>query len=196
VALEITVDLYDYSSTHPDSIREAERAAAATLRKADVDVRWRYCAMAVPGEADWPACGAGAGDVNHLVVNVLPERMSCKIAKGPYQFGTALMSHEGGFPTQAYVFFDRVVDFAAERRLPWPSILGMMIAHEAGHLLLGNNSHFPDGIMRARWRTGEFKLALMGALTFTSQQAQQIRYDVQRRITCDSERKRGHEQGK
>ena len=51
-----------------------------------------------------------------------------------------------------------------------------------GHLLLGDNSHIPVGIMRANWRPVEIKQALMGVLTFTSRQAEQMRGDAQRRM--------------
>jgi hypothetical protein len=179
-ALEITLHLYDYAGMQPASILEAQRATGATFRLAGIDIQWR----------NWPARVAGlpggtgpddVNDVNHFVVMVLPERMSRKMATGPLEFGEAVVSQQGGFPTHAYIFLDRVKDFATGEQAPWSGLLGMMIAHEVGHLLLGNNSHFPAGVMRAQWRTSEVKQALMGALTFTSRQAEQMRGDIRRR---------------
>ena len=92
------------------------------------------------------------------------------------------MGSPGGFPTHAYVFADRVVDLAKEQMVGWTGLLGTMVAHEVGHLLLGDNSHFPTGIMSAGWRNGEVKRALVGNPKFTSTQAEQICADIRRRM--------------
>jgi len=81
--------------------------------------------------------------------------MSRKIATGPEQFGLALLSRESRFPTDAYVFCSRVVEFARAQMAPWTQLLGSIIAHEVGHLLLGSNSHAGTGIMGAQWRPEE-----------------------------------------
>jgi hypothetical protein len=182
--LEIILHVSDYSGMQPASVVEAKRATEAVFRPAGIDVRWRGWPSTISCEVSGLPCDAandGVNEVNHFVVVVLPEHMARKIATGPLQFGAAVVSEQGGLPTHAYVFADRVKDYATSERAPWSGLLGVMIAHEVGHLLLGNNSHFPAGIMRGQWRTGEVKLALMGALTFTTRQAEQMRSDVRRR---------------
>jgi hypothetical protein len=130
-----------------------------------------------------PGC-EGWTDATHFVLVVLPERMARKLATAPWQFGLAVLNHEGRFPTHAYVFLHRAVDLAKNELAPWTGILGQLIAHELGHLLLGTNSHFLVGIMRATWRAAEIKQALMGNLVFTPEQVNQIRADLQRRLTA------------
>ena len=61
-------------------------------------------------------------------------------------------------------------------------ILGHVIAHEFGHLLLNLDSHSPTGIMRGMWDTNDFAAATYGDLLFTPQQAEVIRVDVARRV--------------
>jgi hypothetical protein len=51
--------------------------------------------------------------------------------------------------TIAYIFYDRIEEFAGEARLPVGRLLGLAIAHEIGHLLLPARSHSAHGIMRA-----------------------------------------------
>ena len=51
-------------------------------------------------------------------------------------------------------------------------ILGHVVAHEIGHLLLPRGPHSPSGIMRA-WL--DRQLAALGGLFFTADQAQDIR---------------------
>jgi hypothetical protein len=53
-------------------------------------------------------------------------------------------------------------------------VLGLIIAHEVGHLLLGRN-HSPGGIMRARWGLNDWVLAGQGELVFLPQQAAAMR---------------------
>src|SRR5262249_17262808 len=53
--------------------------------------------------------------------------------------------------TVAYVFYTRIQDFAWRYQIPVAQLLGLMVAHEIGHLLLPFNTHSPTGIMRAEW---------------------------------------------
>jgi len=168
---EITINLYDYAGIEANEMAAIAQSATQGFRQAGIAVRWRNC-------LGNPSCRE---DVTTMVVAVLPEHMARKIAKTTKQCGLAATSGPGGFPNHAYVFYDRVVDLAKSEMAPWSLLLGTTIAHEVGHLLLGDNSHFAIGIMRANWRPEEIKQALMGALTFTPQQAQKIRDDVDRR---------------
>jgi hypothetical protein len=57
-------------------------------------------------------------------------------------------------------------------------ILGTVIAHELGHLLLGSNSHSGVGIMRAHWQGEELRRLSRGGLWFTNEQAGDMRGKV------------------
>jgi hypothetical protein len=54
----------------------------------------------------------------------------------------------------AYAFYDQIQRMADERRLA-STLLGHVLAHEIGHLLLRSNSHPLSGIMSGRWRGEE-----------------------------------------
>jgi hypothetical protein len=84
-------------------------------------------------------------------------------------FGVAFLSEEG---TGCYidVFYDRVLGLNADWNVSPAEILGTVIAHELGHLLLGSNSHSDAGIMKARWEGGELGRLSRGNLWFTSEQ--------------------------
>ena len=47
-----------------------------------------------------------------------------------------------------------------------PMILGCVMAHELGHLLLGSNSHSDKGIMLPRWEVNQVRQLMMGTLLF------------------------------
>jgi hypothetical protein len=183
--LSITVHAFDYSGTHPASIADAQKAAGLPFRQAGIDVRWLNCPVAGPDSAAVPECETRS-DATHFVLVILPEHMARKMAASPRQFGLAVLSRDGGFPNHAYVFLHRAVDLSRNELVPWAGILGHLMAHELGHLLLGTNSHFPVGIMRASWRTLEMKQALMGNLSFTPEQAARMRDEVRRRRKAGS----------
>jgi hypothetical protein len=62
-----------------------------------------------------------------------------------------------------------------------PIILGSVIAHEIGHLLLGPNAHMESGIMQAQWTREQLNQAFRGRLMFTLAQqrlsARKLRFD-------------------
>jgi hypothetical protein len=70
---------------------------------------------------------------------------------------------------RAYVYYDRIAALG-ERPRALGSILGDVIAHELGHLMLPANSHSASGIMRAG-----LELRPGWAGTFDERQAQLIR---------------------
>jgi hypothetical protein len=52
-----------------------------------------------------------------------------------------------------------------------PRVLGHVMAHELGHLLLGSNAHAEIGIMRPRWFGQQLRAVERGALFFSPEQA-------------------------
>jgi len=88
-------------------------------------------------------------------------------------FGVAFLSAEG---TGCYsdVFYDRTLQLHADWKVSLADILGSVMAHELGHLLLGSNSHAGTGIMKARWQGEELGLLSRGNLRFTSEQVDLI----------------------
>jgi len=107
-----------------------------------------------------------------LFVSIIPERLSRRNVRVS-ALGTAIV---GG--TLASVVFERVERFS----LTWGNnlrmTLGHAIAHEMGHLLLGDGSHAAEGLMRARWDLVDARIAAVGRLLFTSAEAARIRKDL------------------
>jgi len=89
-------------------------------------------------------------------------------------FGVAFLSREG---TGCYtdVFFDQALALHADSNVGLADILGNVVAHELGHLLLGSNSHAVAGIMRVRWQGEELRRLARGGLLFTPEQGERMR---------------------
>jgi predicted SprT family Zn-dependent metalloprotease len=57
-------------------------------------------------------------------------------------------------------------------------ILGHVMAHEMGHLLLPANSHSQSGVMHADWDSEQLLRMVKGLLQFTPEQGELIRSHV------------------
>jgi hypothetical protein len=75
----------------------------------------------------------------------------------------------------AYVFYDRVQRLAKKQQMSDASLLGVVIAHEIGHLLLPYGSHSSRGLMQGEWDNRQLFFARARLLRFTAQQAELIR---------------------
>jgi hypothetical protein len=70
----------------------------------------------------------------------------------------------------AYIFADRIGQTALQHLAKFERALGHAMAHEVGHLLLGDHSHSRAGLMTADWYPLETHLQ-----TLTPEQAHVIR---------------------
>ena len=74
---------------------------------------------------------------------------------------------------RAFILLPRIQQLAAAKQVPVSAILGVVIAHELGHLLLGPG-HSPSGVMRPFCGHPEFDLAQRGQPGFSRHQARQM----------------------
>lgn len=154
------------------TIRASERQASHVFREAGIELDWQNC-HALPetsGETQaWQNC-AEAVFPGHLHLRIVNR----SIGLSPDVMGISFLSADGsGY--KADVFYDEIKCLQKETNASLPTLLGHVTAHEIGHLLLGANSHAPQGIMRAVWGPDELKSAKRGALFFSAEQSQHMR---------------------
>ena len=94
-------------------------------------------------------------------------------------FGAAFLG-EDGIGTQTDVFYDRLNELHQDLNIALPELLGNVMAHELGHLLLGFHAHSVVGIMQPVWATKELEQAERGGLVFTAEQSRLIRQRLER----------------
>lgn len=75
----------------------------------------------------------------------------------------------------ARVFFRQVSAFARRYDVDPAAVLGHVIAHEVGHMLLSTPAHSLTGLMRGEWDAAQMRNIARGGLTFTDRQAHAIR---------------------
>ena len=181
--LEMTIHIYDYAGIDPGVLAEAEASAARIFQKAGLRTQWNNCRSSPTARRS-----AAVGGVTHLYIRLLPEAMAGKLAASTRMLGMSLPTSPGTFPVDAYVFAERVGVLGEQDLDLAPRLLGAAITHEVGHLLLAGNAHTVNGIMSARWGTKEKNAALMGVLTFSRRQSEQIRADISRRMRGSNQR--------
>ena len=92
-----------------------------------------------------------------------------------------LFPAEGGTDGYAGIFYKRISDIASQEAVPESVVLGVTLAHEVVHLLLGSGSHNVVGIMQPRLRRTDWSAAARGELRFSSGECQAIAAEVRRR---------------
>ena len=104
-----------------------------------------------------------------FTVKILPRALTGKGVDGR-AMGVAPGTRETR-GTLAYAFYDRIKEVTITIGADAGLILGHVMAHEIGHLLLPHNSHAKTGLMRGGWDTQQAMRAATGALTFTPKEA-------------------------
>lgn len=80
------------------------------------------------------------------------------------------------------LFLDRLSPTFDDRYLA-SAILGHVLAHEIGHVLLGHNGHSADGLMKAGWTADEQVGLLHRPMRFSEDQAERLRQVLDHRST-------------
>ena len=176
---ELTVRLYDYAGLDPRTLHLARKQAEALFAKAGVRWRWQQCRTSAGDAPSDAGCAERTGP--HLLqLRLHPRKMAKKMAGGFLEFGYAIPV-EDGHGVIAGVYVERADVTAREVGLDLHVVLGHLMAHEIGHLLLGVASHSRSGVMQAKWGDHEMRLARVGAIEFSERQAQRMRSDVAER---------------
>jgi len=167
---DVAISVYDYAHVSNELLAAAEEDAHRVFRHAGVETVWTTC---LPKLEKVQPNDCYAVDISHLMLKILPRAISAQARDRSDVLGTALVDDKGvGY--YAYVFYDSVQRVAEERKLGH-AMLGDVLAHEIGHLLLGSNSHSVSGIMSAHWRGEELRRISEGSMLFTPSQSRMLR---------------------
>ena len=155
-----------------DTLAEARQRAARIFEPLAVQIAWldTTSALARYKALDDPA--AQRAFVTSLYVVRLVAKEGDGITPTERALGTAVVGTR-----VAVIPYPRVVDLARNGSATVGLVLGHVIAHELGHLLLQRASHSAAGLMRA---TLDLQLAQQGRLLFTAPEAQAIRAAIAR----------------
>ncbi|HEY7351472.1 MAG TPA: hypothetical protein VH596_01780 [Terriglobales bacterium] len=160
------------------TIATSEQQASRIFSQAGVDAVWIECPVPLRPESD-RACAIEANS-REVLVRLLDRPAHHYFADNVFGFTIP--------PVIASVYYEPISRLAASDKSEEeiPIILGCVLAHEIGHLLLGANAHSAIGIMQHDWKGDQLNLAMRGQLLFTPWQAKRVRTRVERWRGLDS----------
>jgi hypothetical protein len=162
--MTVSVLMIDQTGLAESMILRAEAEATRIYRALGVDVIWVK-----------PDSAAANFD---LTVKIVSQPLSTK------EVATDALGVAAGTRTArgktAYAFCRRIEEFSARHSVDAGRILGHVIAHELGHLLLPYNAHARSGIMTGGWDDAQATRASRGVLAFSAAESTQIRETLQR----------------
>ena len=158
--LTLDVQVHNMARAWVEVVTEAEKEAAGIFHAAGIRINWNEC-----------RCSPVLSPTS-VMLRIIPRYYrSMQMSSRQENLGYAVAGTEGG--GLATVFYDRVETFAKGENLS--RVLGYAIAHEIGHILLGQSSHSPAGLMRANWSEKDLRPVHRDQMQFTPEQADHIR---------------------
>jgi hypothetical protein len=160
----ITVLVFNFRQVPAATLVKAEKEAGRILEQAGVPVTWRDCPT-----GNEP-CRRGSGRVFFLAMMAGPVQNKFLDTISGY---AVLPAH---LATVHYDYLPRMPD-GQNNKQDTALVLGCVIAHELGHLLLGAHGHSIAGIMQAHWGIEQMQRALMSQLSFLPEEARLMKAD-------------------
>lgn len=157
---EVVVHVDDRAGVPDLDLAAARQEAELIFEEAGVKIIW--AAGRFPASIIGPAAASdGRRHVALLLVNAGEDA-------GPS--AGCMLGFANRKPAVAYAFYNRIVEQGELRPINVPAVLGRVVAHELGHVLLPPNAHSAHGIMRSN-----LDLELVNPDRFTGDQSRALR---------------------
>jgi hypothetical protein len=170
---QIKVNLYNDSAVSDEVMDSAQKEASRILRDAGVMLSW--CRRTIPGE---PCASPGTAT---LQVRLCPRAAEANYAVPANSMGFSLTSPAPEFGFFAGILVQRMAAFTRGDQHRYELMLGHVIAHELGHLLLERSAHSRNGLMKDQWDRPQWDLMETGRLLFSRDEARLIQARVKLR---------------
>ena len=162
---QIDVAICNLDNLSDAVISKARSEAGIVYLSAGVRIVWHSC--------DPPHDSASRASPHWFVVRFSNEKPSLPAGRTSLDImGKAFIDGEqSGITADAY--FREILTVAGERCADAAVLLGFVIAHELGHLLLGPG-HSPEGLMQAAWGEKQIEALRQRRLKFSPEDAERI----------------------
>jgi hypothetical protein len=166
--VRLTVSVFNDAGASPSVMSQARNRATLILRRAGISLVWLACRT--PGN---PPTNSTCSDLS------FPQHLSVRLvstAGRPSEdtFGQTFQN-AAGEGNYALVYFNILAASSVIESVHAGDLVGLVIAHELGHLLLGRDSHSATGLMAPVWQASEVRMASKGILFFNNDQQDRIR---------------------
>jgi hypothetical protein len=161
----LPVVVYDDAGVPSRVLTRAEEHYSTVLANAGITVEW---------VRPQPERTAARVDTPALTIHIMSPARGKRLRLTGYSvcLGLALSNAQTG--DTAVVLYEQIRAAAGTRHWNLPLILGHVMAHETGHLLLGDQ-HSVTGVMKATWRERDLSEIGQGRSRFTRTEANEMR---------------------
>ena len=180
---KITVFIYNYAVVSAEVLATTEAEVSRICAHAGIEIQWLECPLSPHDASQFPACQISGGPTR-LAVRILSQSMAERLRQAEDSFAFALYPDDGSLAIVANVFAHDAEQLSNQRGISYSVILGHLVAHEMGHLLLGARSHSVTGIMHVPWRVKELEVIAQGRMLFTPAEAARMRTNIRVRIAA------------
>jgi hypothetical protein len=170
----VCIHLYDFAHTTSSDLTWATPQASRTFSAAGIRIKWEQPDDSKEAHLlDFTPSGPTltSSDLQPCVV----VRITRNEVHGSYAdaLGFALPFATEGINVE--IFYQRIQNQASLTGLPIYVLLGAVMTHEVGHVLLQSAAHSAAGIMRDHWDRESVRLASFGLLKFLPCEASRMR---------------------
>ena len=165
----LAVSIQNLPGVSADTVAEARRHVVRVFAAAGIEVLWH----------EFPTPPTGADFAVSVVITTTPPSKNA-VATEILGIAASVKTRCGRV---AWALWHHITPFAeAQGRTPG-LVLGYVIVHEIGHLLLPPPSHSTHGLMRAKWQSTDLDAAENDLLRFTRDQARVMRHRLAAEVT-------------
>jgi hypothetical protein len=169
----MTVVICNQVRLSTENLRSAESSSTWIFHNAGVEINWIEAESNCTTSTPLPS--------RNVYFAVIAPRVPRGWTTGPDSMGLALRNDTY---RHAYIFYDRVTEFAItmkltrDLRIGTSVVLGHIVAHELGHLLLRGKGPSAQGIMSEQLSPTEWSRAVSGKLLFDREDASFIQSEL------------------
>jgi hypothetical protein len=177
----VVVRTYNYVPAPRDTLQSARREVDRLLGQAGVLVKWVDCYLDPADRVNDAVECTRVLRANEVIMRITAAKDT--VHGGRTSLGYSVIEPNDERPVFSTIYFNRVQSLAEIARVDTSVVLGRVIAHELGHLLLRSSEHTPSGLMRAFWSQAELQGRRPDDWRFTRGERVHLRAALAARLT-------------
>jgi hypothetical protein len=166
-AAGISVRIIDFAGVDHGTLKKAQRLVTGVYARAGITLSW----------SDTPDVMDKGSFILHIVSKSLGGETSNDRVLG---VAPRALNRRG---RHAWVFYERIGNYAAVLGCGVTELLAGVMAHELGHLLLDPTSSHGTGVMQESWGTPQIAALRIGRVSFTKREAAIMRLHLRAETT-------------
>ena len=164
----LSVRVLNLGAVSDADLSTASAVTQAVYGAAGIDLAWVRC-EAPEGACDDPL------KPREVWLRIVPGAAPQTVGLAPLALGSANVDPVLKTGVMATVYVGQIARLARQAKVHFDDLLGLVVSHELGHLLLGTVTHEPTGLMQAGWSAAELRAGDFTESRFSDVEAAHLR---------------------